>query len=188
MHRRHSSATDLPKIWLMTDERMGDGVLSAVAQLRPGSGIVFRHYSLVAPQRRELFDQVRKIARRRRLILILAGSENLARSWKARGAHGPPRHRSTLLRTIPVHDVRDVIAANRAKADAIFLSPVYATRSHPGQLPLGRVRFGQLARQARTPVIALGGMTKARARSMAVFGISGWAAIDAFTLDQKRPG
>jgi thiamine-phosphate pyrophosphorylase len=38
-----------------------------------------------------------------------------------------------------------------------------------------------LARAARLPVIALGGMSPAKARRLAPFGIVGWAAIDAWT-------
>ena len=60
------------------------------------------------------------------------------------------------------------------RADALVLSPVFATRSHPGAPPLGPLRFRLLARQARVPVIALGGMTARRAAALG----AAWAAID----------
>lgn len=72
----------------------------------------------------------------------------------------------------------ELIAAERAGADLILLSPVFATRSHPGAPVLGPVRFGLLARQARTPIVALGGMTAKRARALP--DAYGWAAIDAW--------
>jgi thiamine-phosphate pyrophosphorylase len=62
----------------------------------------------------------------------------------------------------------------------LFVSPVFATRSHRGAKPLGRVRFGLLIRGAKRPVIALGGMDSHRARTLKQMGIYGWAAIDAF--------
>jgi thiamine-phosphate pyrophosphorylase len=61
------------------------------------------------------------------------------------------------------------------RADAVVLSPVFATRSHPGATPLGPLRFRLLARRAGLPVIALGGMDARRARRI---GATRWAAID----------
>jgi thiamine-phosphate pyrophosphorylase len=58
-----------------------------------------------------------------------------------------------------------------------LISPVFSTRSHPGDTTLGVARFAALARLATVPVIALGGMTGARARQIAA-AIDGWAAID----------
>src|SRR3546814_11624285 len=77
-----------------------------------------------------------------------------------------------------VHDPAEFGAAIRAKADLVFLSPVFATRSHPDAGPLGRIRFGLLARSAPMPVIALGGMTSSNWRSLKRQGAYGYAAID----------
>jgi len=57
----------------------------------------------------------------------------------------------------------------------VLLSPVFPTRSHPGQPTLGPVRFRLLAARAGLPVIALGGMNRATARRLAW---PRWAAID----------
>ena len=72
-------------------------------------------------------------------------------------------------------------AAERSGANLLFLAPAFPTRSHPGETALGALRFGSLARQARLPVIALGGMDARKARRLAPFGIYGWAAIDAWS-------
>ena len=78
----------LPRLWLMTDERLGERLLSAVERLPRGAGIVFRHYSLPESERRALFDRVKGVARRRRLLLLLAGPDWQARAWGADGSHG----------------------------------------------------------------------------------------------------
>ena len=180
MHRRHS----LPRIWMMTDERQGDGLLAAVERLPRGSGIVFRHYGLAEAQRRALFEQVKEKARHGGHLLLLAGPAAQARSWGADGSHG--RGRGSGLRTAPAHDLREIRAAERAGAAAIFLSPVYPTRSHPGARALGPARFTLLARRSRVPVIALGGMDRDRARRLR--GAWGWAAIDAWEArDTEAP-
>lgn len=171
----------LPSTWLMTDERQGDRLWSALEALPRGSGIVFRHYGLGYSARRELFRQVRAIARRRRLLLLLAGPPRLARAWGADGSHGlhPGCWR---LRTASAHDAREMRRAERIGADLLFLSPVFPTRSHPGAPALGRVRLGLLARHARRPVIALGGVTPERSRHLKALGCYGWAGIDAWTM------
>jgi thiamine-phosphate pyrophosphorylase len=79
------------------------------------------------------------------------------------------------LRLVTAHSLAEIAMARRARADAIVLSPVFATRSHPGARPLGPLRFRLLAARAGVPVIALGGMTAARARRV---GATHWAAID----------
>ncbi len=181
MSKRHHS---LPRIWLMTDERLGDALLPAIRALPRGAGIIFRHYATPPAARRQLFDQVRALARTRRLMLILAGLPHQAQAWRADGSHG--RHRGAV--TAPVHNLAELKAAQKAGAKLLFLSPVFATRSHPGGRPLGRQRFAGLCQKAHIPVIALGGMTATRFRQVKSLGAYGWAAIDGLTpkQDQKR--
>lgn len=169
----------LPRLWLMTDERLGDRLWTAIDRLPPGSGIVFRHKTTGEAERRALFARVRRIARRRGLILLLAGDDDQARRWGASGAHHRHPHRPR-HGTAPAHDLREIRAAERSGAAAIFLSPLHATRSHPAAPALGRMRFAALARATRLPVIALGGMDARRGKTAQQFGAHGWAAIDAW--------
>jgi thiamine-phosphate pyrophosphorylase len=161
----------------MTDPRMGDGLWEALERLPRGAGVVFRHYQLPPRARAELFAQVRRVARRRRLVLLVAGKP-------LRGADGRHGVRAAAgsqgLVTRPAHHRRDLVAARRAGANAVFVSPVFPTRSHPGAPALGRVQFGLLIRDSGIPVIALGGMDERRARSLARLRVHGWAAIDAW--------
>jgi thiamine-phosphate pyrophosphorylase len=169
---------------MMTDERQGEGLWPALERLPRGAGVVFRHYSLPPPERRVLFRQVRAVARRRRLQLLLAGPPHLAAAWGADGSHGRwDGRRSTGLVSAPAHDLREIRSAERAGARLLFLSPAFGTRSHPDAAPLGPLRFARLARQTRLPVVALGGMTQTRARRLRASGLHGWAAIDAWTKD-----
>ncbi|MCX7864757.1 MAG: thiamine phosphate synthase, partial [Novosphingobium sp.] len=88
----------------------------------------------------------------------------------ARLARGP-----ACLRLVTAHCLREIAMAHRARADAIVLSPVFSTRSHPGGKALGQARFRLLAARAQVPVIALGGMTRRRACTLSW---KKWAAID----------
>jgi thiamine-phosphate pyrophosphorylase len=171
-------ALSLPKIWLMNDERLGDALLPSIAALPKGSGIVFRHYSLEPRARAALLSKVSAVARRHRHVLVVGGLPIAAPVWRVAGRHG--RVRGAI--TAPVHSRREAITAKRMGADLIFVSPVFATRSHPGATTLGRVRFGLLTRDLGMRVIALGGMTKARARGFKAMKIYGWAAISALAV------
>lgn len=177
MHRRHSR---LPRLWLMTDERMGDRLWDALAALPRGSGVVFRHHHTPPPARRALLTRVARVSRARGLVLLVGGAPLPGGD----GRHGRCARSGRGLATRPVHGRRELVAAQRVGVDAVFVSPVFPTRSHPGAPALGPVRFGLVVRDAKLPVIALGGMDARRARRLSRW-IHGWAAIDAWA-DQKR--
>lgn len=180
MHHRQPLLPDLlssgplPRRWLMTDERMGEGLWAALARLPAGSGVVFRHYGLPLAERRALFKRVRAVTRRRRLVLVVAGREWMGRV--AAGTHG--RHHGAL--TAPVHSRIEAVAAVRAGARLLFVSPVFSTRSHVGVRGLGRVRLGLMVRGLGVPVVTLGGMSERRWRGVRALGVYGWAGIDAW--------
>ncbi len=176
----------LPTLWLMTDERSGDALWPALDALPRGAGVVFRHHA--ASDRRALYERVRTIARARRLVLVLAGPPRQAVGWRADGAHGRSAHvraSRPLLRTAPCHRRADLVAARGT--DLRFVSPVFATRSHPGAAALGPVRLGLMivGHRHRHRLVALGGMTVRRSAGLRPLGIDRWAAIDALT-GQKR--
>lgn len=173
----------LPRTWLVTDERQGDGLLPALARLPNRPGILFRHYS--STERRALFDAVR--AARPDALLLLAGPPERAASWGADGWHG--WHPGEGLHSASVHDLRELRRAEALGAALVFVSPVYPTRSHPGSAVLGPRRFAILAAKARRPVIALGGVTHENAPKLMRLGAYGWAGVDAWlgrAADQKR--
>lgn len=178
----------LPTLWMMSDERMGDAFLPALARLPKGAGLIFRHYATPPAERRALFEAARVICRRHRIRLILAGTPREATAWRADGAHGRGQSASTrpTIRTAPVHNATEVRRAQLAGADLLFLSPVFPTRSHPGARTLGRRGLAALAQSAKLPVIALGGMTPARFKSLKSPNIVGWAAIDGLLHAPKR--
>ena len=178
-------AKNLPSIWLVTDERVSnEALLASASRLAKGrGGILFRHYHTERRERRELFERLTRVARKRRLMVLLAGSAREAATWGADGWHGrraawAPR---PLFHSMAVHNARELRTAERARADLIFLSPLFATRSHPGGKALGRVAFAALALGARVPVVALGGVRAEHRRILKGIGAGGWAAIDGLT-------
>ncbi|MDE8650758.1 thiamine phosphate synthase [Novosphingobium album (ex Liu et al. 2023)] len=175
------SRSALPPIWLVSDARNDAGLEAALRRLPRGSGLIFRHYHLPEPARRARFRALRHAARRGGHAIVLAGSAAMARRWRADGAYAAPGRLTrgpALARLATAHGLREIGQANRARADAVLLSPVFPTRSHPGARVLGPARFRLIAARSRVPVIALGGMTARRARHLHA---ARWAAIDALS-------
>lgn len=170
MRRRH-----LPEIWLFTDERQGESLWTALDCLPRGAGVIFRHYR--TPDRAALAARVRTACRRRGLLFVAAGDPRLARAWRADGCHG----RAFGSLTAPAHNRAELVAARRKGVRLAFLSPVFATRSHPGAPSLGPLRFGRLARGAGIPVAALGGVQAADVSRLKRLGACAWGAIDAWS-------
>jgi len=172
-------ANPLPCLWLISDARNDAELVRALARLPRGSGFIYRHYHLPDPDRYHRFRALRRIAKAHGHVVILADSALTARDWGADGIYGAPRsltpRRAGLLHLATAHDLAEIGLAARLGADAVLLSPVFPTRTHPGAPVLGAVRFRLLARQSRLPVIALGGMSPARAQSLKW---PRWAAID----------
>ena len=166
----------MPKVWLVSDERNDALLARAIRRLPRGSGVIFRHFHLSPREWRARLRTVRALCRSGGQMLIVAVPSAQARRVGAAGSYGPPVPRRMLAN---VHSLREIGRANALGANAIVLSPVFATRSHPGTKALGRIRALLLARRARVPVIALGGMTAARFRLLGRTRIiAGWAAID----------
>lgn len=151
-------ARHLPVCWLFAEPRLGDALWTALDRLPRGAGVMFGHLDLAAGERRALFAKVLAVARRRRLMLVDANDPRIAKA----------------------HDRAEIVTATRRGARLIFVSPVFATASHPGAPALGRVRYGLLVRGARVPVAALGGMTARRFGTLRPFGAVAWGAIDAW--------
>ncbi|CUS46331.1 Thiamin-phosphate pyrophosphorylase [hydrothermal vent metagenome] len=181
MPHRHPKRPPIPTLWLMTDERMGDGLWRAIDSLPRGAGIVFRHYATAPDERRSLFARITRMARRKRLMIVRAGPDPLGMEA---GTHGRGRLSPGGIRTWAAHSRKEAVAGKRARADALFVSPIYTTRSHPGARALGPTRAAAIGRGLNIPLIALGGMNASRFRKMQGLGFHGWAAIDAWLPDR----
>ena len=175
-----------PRQWLMTDERLGDRLWEAMDRLPAGqSGIVFRHYATGPSKRADLAAEVANVCRKRGLMLAVAGDETLAKALDADLLHNPP-HPTRLAFSQAVHSVEEAAAARTAGAALVFVSPVFATRSHPGQEALGIDLASRIARATGAPAIALGGMNAEKFALLQREGLHGWAGIDAWIEGPSR--
>jgi thiamine-phosphate pyrophosphorylase len=171
---------------LMTDDLRLPDPVATVRALPPGSLVIVR--AREPARRASLALQLRPVAWARGLILLIADDPALARAIGANGLHLPEaRLREAWhwraknphwLITASAHSLRAVLRAQGA--DAVLLSPVFATDSHKGAPPLSPARARLMARSVTTPLFALGGVTAKNARLLS--GFSGIAAIGALNL------
>ena len=174
----------MPVLWLFTDARRLPDPRAAVARLPAGlCGVVFRHDG--DSRRAELGQALAKLCRRRRLPLVVAGDWRLAAALRAglhlrggrRASHAPRWCRAV---TSSAHGLPELRRARRAGALVAFLSPAFATASHPDAPPLGPARWGRMARGARgIAVAALGGVDGSTIRRLPPRLCAGAGAIGA---------
>jgi thiamine-phosphate pyrophosphorylase len=86
----------------------------------------------------------------------------------------------SLLITTSAHSLRALLRAQSLSVDAVFFSPLFATRSHPGRAALSPVRANLIAGNARLPLYALGGIDAHNALLLNAF--AGVAAIGALAV------
>ncbi len=170
----------LPAIWLVTDRRMGEALWGAIERVPRGGGLLLRHHQ----SELKLGQRIVETCARRGLMLGVAGDVAFARAIGAAMVHNSVGEVDGLLFSRSVHDEREAVAAR--KADLIFVSPIFATASHPGAATLGIERGLALASHAGVPAIALGGMNAELGEAAMRAGFHGWAAIDAWLRGNEQ--
>lgn len=183
LNARSPHAGRIPALILMTDdERLPDPV-AAARRLPKGAAIVVR--SRNALKRAALARDLVAVAKAHALVLLIANDGDLAAQCGADGIHLSQANgrQATHWRaryprwfiSAAAHDLRS--ARLVAAVDAIILSPIFATASHPGAVPLSAARANLIAQACSAPVYALGGITAQNAGLLR--GFAGIAAIGA---------
>lgn len=186
---RYPSGRRLPDLFFLTEPMRTPDPALAIAQLPAGSAVIYRAYGSPGAEAEGL--ALLNLARARRLIFLVGADSRLAARLGADGVHLPERlmrlgprlrqsHPAWLI-TAAAHSPRATAMAARMRLDAALVSTVFASASVSAGRPLGPLRFAQRARQARLPVIALGGIDARTAGRLTGSGAAGLAAIGGLT-------
>lgn len=167
----------------MTDARRAPHPECIARILPPGAAVILRDYD--DPRRAGLAARLRVICAARGVLLLVGADASLARRIGADGVHLPEWAPAQdipggMIVTASAHDRAGLAAAAAKGAQAVLLSPAFATQSHPGAPALGAARFTALAAASPLPVIALGGVDETNARRLVGPNVAGFAAIGAF--------
>lgn len=179
----------LPVMFFMTDpDRTPDPV--AVARSLPrGCGVILRHYGYGAGKREALAHALGWACKRQNLVFLVGADSALAQKVDADGVHLPQalvkgaadikrRHPNWIV-TAAAHSQAALRRAARSRVDAVFLSPVFPTASHPGQAVLGPLKFAALTKGTGLAVYGLGGIDARNMARLQGSRLAGVAAIGA---------
>lgn len=189
---RRLNADGAPALIGMTDPVRLPDPERALAALPPGNILIWRAYGERLD--RDKICHVARLAENRNCLLLLAGQPRLA--IHAHGMHLPEHalidpladgylmdlrgQRPGFIVTAAAHSRTAIYRAARRGVDAVLLSPVFPTKSHPDRAHLGVVRLASHARAASAlglATYALGGISSAtdirRLKGTRVTGIAG---------------
>jgi thiamine-phosphate pyrophosphorylase len=138
----------LPSLVLMTDDERLPDPLAAAGALPRGSMVVIR--ARETKRRDELSRAILKLAHRKGLAVLIASDPEMAARLGADGLHLPEARMGetaswrarfpSLMITTTAHSFRALMLVRALPIDAVFLSPVFATRSHPDRMSLTPLR------------------------------------------------
>jgi thiamine-phosphate pyrophosphorylase len=163
------------------------------------SGVTLLQYRNKSGNAREMLDQARKLKQRvgdgaklimndRADLCLAAGFDGLhigqddLSPEAARRIIGPER-----ILGVSTHNPEQVTEAGKTSADYLAIGPVFATSSKANPDPVvglaGVRRAGELTRK---PLVAIGGITRANARSVIEAGADSVAVISDLIRDPRK--
>ncbi len=180
-----------PPLLLVTDRRQARKPLTEVVAAALAAGcrwVSVREKDLPEDDQIALVRLLLPIARRNGARLTLHGDAALAKAAGADGVHRVGRHgdaaasRKLLgpdkLIGVSIHTAIEAAAVDPAIADYAIAGPAYETASKPGYGPeIGRKGLADLAKSARVPLVAIGGLNAMRAAEVLAVGVSGIAVM-----------
>jgi thiamine-phosphate pyrophosphorylase len=185
----------LPPLLYMTDERRTPNPMPEIMKLKPGSGVIFRHY--LSKQKPTIAREVQTLCRKKRLLFFVGGDHELARTLDADGLHLPEYlvncptlairtwcQRPNKLITAAAHSRTSLLKCHHLGVDAALVSPIFKTKSHvetrDKKKTLGILGLIKMSNVSSVPVYALGGITNMNAIQLLNSRAIGIAGIGIF--------
>lgn len=187
------AAPSLPPLFFITDPVRTPDPESIAKHLPHGCGIIYRHFG--DPLASARAANLRTVAGDRALTLLIGNDHDLALEIGADGVHLSQKNLSllpTLHQRYPqlklslaCHDLATLHdLPSDLPVQAVFVSPVFASLSPSahGKPPLGVAGAHTFAHSTNLPVYGLGGITAENIGDLCDAGLSGFGAVDAFSL------
>ena len=179
----------LPLIMLVTDrtacgDRRLDEVVEAaveggvnVVQLREKDLSASELYGLAVRLRQVVGTQALLFVNDRIDVALAAGAHGVQLGGSSLPIEVARKLAPDLLIGRSVHDVARGADAVRVGADLLLVGTMFASRSHPGQVPSGPSLVRKIAGLTSVPLVGIGGITPGNAPQVIGAGASGVAAI-----------
>lgn len=179
-----------PPLLLVTDRQQARLPLAEVVTAALLAGcrwVSVREKDLSADDQIALVRTLQPTARRHGARLTVHGGAALAQACGADGVHLPAgsdaaRSRALLgankLIGVSIHTITEAEAIDPGTVDYAIAGPAFETASKPGYGPeIGRKGLAEIARAARVPVLAIGGINVARVAEVLAAGPAGVAVM-----------
>ena len=179
-----------PPLLLVTDRRQARRPLAevVVAALTAGCRwISLREKDLPEDEQVPLARVLLPLARRHGAILTIHGDAALAKLAGTDGVHLPSGSDPVAARAligpgkllgVSIHTVPEAEAIDPGVVDYALAGPAFETVSKPGYGPeIGRKGLAEMARAARVPLLAIGGINTVRVAEVIATGCAGVAVM-----------
>ena len=179
-----------PPLLLVTDRRQARRPLAevVVAALTAGCRwISLREKDLPEDEQVPLARVLLPLVRRHGARLMIHGEAALAKLAGADGVHLPSGSDPIAARAligrekligVSIHTVTEAEAIDPAVVDYALAGPAFETVSKPGYGPeIGRKGLAEMARAARVPLLAIGGINTVRVAEVIATGCAGVAVM-----------
>jgi thiamine-phosphate pyrophosphorylase len=180
----------VPPLLLVTDRRQARRPLQDIVAAALDAGcrwVSVREKDLPPDEQILLARSLLPMAHANGAKLMLHGDASLAEDAGADGAHLPAGSDVAAARAltgsdkllgVSIHTVTEAEAINLAHVDYVLAGPAFETASKPGYGPeIGRKGLAEIARVARVPVLAIGGINAARLGELVAAGAAGAAVM-----------
>ena len=186
----------LPKLFFFTDRKQFSDIFAVIESL-PNfeAGIIIREYDLSCCQRVEFAKKIIEIARKKSLLVLIGKDLKMALELGADGVHFSDhdklwkkysafKTKKNFIFTCSIHNLKSLKKAYNSGFDALFYSPVFSTKTHLNQKPIGVMRLAKIALKSKIPLYALGGINLGNLRQLKNCCINGIAGISIFSLNR----
>lgn len=179
-------------VFFFTDRKRCADLNLAIKKLPKNSAVIFREYDLDEVSREKLAREIIAICRERNHKILIGKNVELARKLRADGIHFSdndilpmavfnrqnwPRE---FIFSFACHNFLSVLKSQHLKADLLFVSPIFTTKSHPNIAPLGLMQLSKIIRVSKIPVFALGGVNEKNIHALKKLDLQGFGAIELF--------
>ncbi|HUD85257.1 MAG TPA: thiamine phosphate synthase [Xanthobacteraceae bacterium] len=179
-----------PPLLLVTDRRQARRPLAEIVAAALAAGcrwVSLREKDLPEDEQVPLAHALLPLARRHGAKLMMHGEAALARLAGADGVHLPSGSDPIAARArigpgkllgVSIHTVSEAEAIDPAVVDYALAGPAFETVSKPGYGPeIGRKGLMEMARAARVPLLAIGGINTLRVAEVIAAGCTGVAVM-----------
>jgi len=180
----------VPPLLLVTDRHQARRTLAEIVGQALGAGcrwISLREKDLPDDEQVPLARALLPMTRRHGAMLTIHGEAELAKLAGVDGVHLPSGSDGAAARAllgagkligVSIHSAGEAEALDPAIIDYALAGPAFETDSKPGYGPeIGRTGLAEMARAARVPLLAIGGINTVRVAEVVAAGCGGVAVM-----------